>query len=151
MRGYFVHGFTVCLLLTVAIGHAQEFRGSLSGRVLDQQESAISYVAIVATGKDTGAKFHTFSGSDGGYTLPFLPPGPYTVAAELAGFKRYVNGNVRVTTNEREQIDITLEIGQVDQSVTVSAEASMLETASASTGQVINTTGWTPRPWYDRR
>src|SRR5262249_51577218 len=81
----------------------------------------------------------TVSGPDGSYTLPFLPPGTYTLTAEATGFKKYVNGNVLVTTNEREQLDITLEVGGVDQTVTVSAESSMLETATASTGQVINT------------
>jgi hypothetical protein len=93
----------------------------------------------MATHNETGAKSHTFAGAEGSYTLPYLPPGPYTVSAELKGFKRYVNPNIRVTTNERGQLDITLEIGLVEQSVTVSAEASMLETATASTGQVINT------------
>src|SRR4051795_2730142 len=60
------------------------------------------------------------------------------ISTEAAGFKKYVNAQVRVTTNEREQLDITLEVGSIDQSVTVSAEASMLDTASSSTGQVIN-------------
>src|SRR5581483_10652330 len=61
------------------------------------------------------------------------------ITAEAPGFRKYVNRNVRITTNEREQIDIRLEVGSVDQSVTISAEGSMLETATASTGQVINT------------
>jgi hypothetical protein len=126
----------LCLAVT---GWAQEFRGSLSGRVTDPQQGLVPNVSIVATNKDTGARFQTLSGSDGSYSLPFLPPGPYTLTAEMSGFKRYVNGNVRVATNEREQLDIPLEVGQVAESVTVSAEASMLETMSASTGQVINT------------
>src|SRR4051812_41803118 len=118
---------------------AQEFRGSISGKVIDQQQGVVPNAKIHATETETGAKFSTVSNADGSYVLPFLPPGPYAVSAEAAGFKRYVNSNVRVTTNERERVDITLEIGAVDQSVTVSAESSMLETATASTGQVINT------------
>src|SRR3989442_15120148 len=129
----------VAVLCLAAAGWAQEFRGSLSGRVTDPQQALVPSVNIVATNKDTGAKFQTVSGSDGSYSLPFLPPGPYTLTAEMSGFKRYVNGNVRVATNEREQLDIPLEVGQVAESVTVSAESSMLETMSASTGQVINT------------
>src|SRR5882757_4564153 len=130
----------VCLLPVLALsGFAQEFRGSLSGRVIDQQQSVVPGAKITATENETGAKFNTVTNADGTYVLPFLPPGPYTLSAELSGFKKYVNPNVRVTTNEREQIDIHLEVGTIDQSVTVTAESSMLETATASTGQVINT------------
>ncbi|HEY1337153.1 MAG TPA: carboxypeptidase regulatory-like domain-containing protein [Bryobacteraceae bacterium] len=118
---------------------AQEFRGTLSGRVLDPQQALIPGAKIVAVENETGAKFTTNTNADGSYVLPFLPPGPYTVTVEAAGFKRYANPNVRVTTNEREQLDITLEVGTIDQAVTVSAEAMMVETSTASTGQVINT------------
>src|SRR5690242_9803722 len=130
MRYRFVSTLTFFLL--AALGWAQEFRGSLSGRVIDQQQAIVPNVKIMATQTDTGAKFETVSGADGSYTLPFLPPGLYRVTAHAAGFKGYINANVRVTTNEREQLDITFEIGQMDQSVTVSAEGTMLETASAS-------------------
>jgi hypothetical protein len=118
---------------------AQQFRGSLSGRVLDQQQAVVPNAKITVTATDTGAKYTTTTNSDGTYVLPFLPPGPYSLAAEASGFKRYVSANLRITTNEREQLDVILEIGSVDQSVTVSAESSMLDTATASTGQVINT------------
>ena len=124
----------VCLLSL----SAQEFRGSVSGRVLDQQSAAIAGARITAVEANTGARFQTVSAADGSYTLPFLPPGQYGITAEAASFKKYVNGNVPVTTNERERLDIQLEVGQVDQSVTVTAEAAMLETNTASTGQVIN-------------
>src|SRR5882724_4884175 len=87
-------------------GLAQEFRGSLSGRVIDQQQAVIPNAKISATETETGAKFNTVTNSDGTYVLPFLPPGPYSVTAEVSGFKKYVNSNVRVTTNEREQLDI---------------------------------------------
>jgi hypothetical protein len=126
------------LWLASAPVFAQQFRGSLSGRVLDQQQAAVPGAKIHAVESETGAKFQTVTNGDGTYVLTFLPPGPYSVAAEAAGFKRYVNAQVRVATNEREQLDITLEVGTIDQSVTVSAEASMLDTASSSTGQVIN-------------
>src|SRR3569832_529786 len=95
----------------------QEFRGSLSGRVTDQQQAVVPNAKIIATESETGAKSQTVSNGDGTYVLPFLPPGPYRVTAEASGFKRYLNNNVRITTNERERIDIELEVGGVDQSV----------------------------------
>src|SRR3954454_21598575 len=129
----------MCAFLLPALSPAQEFRGTLSGHVLDPQGSSIPNAKVFATENETGAKFQTVTNTDGTYVLPFLPPGPYTISAEAPGFKKYINKNVRVSTNEREQIDIALEVGTIDQSVTVSAEGSMLETATASTGQVINT------------
>ncbi len=125
--------------LTAFAGFAQEFRGSLSGRVIDQQQAIIPGVKVAVVQTENGAKFNTVSNADGTYVLPFLPPGPYSVTAEAAGFKKYVRGNLRISTNEREQLDIQLEVGAIDQSVTVTAESSMLETATASTGQLINT------------
>src|SRR5215831_10403357 len=126
-------------LCCAALSFGQEFRGSLGGRILDQQRAVVPGASIYLVNSQTGARFQTVSGSDGSYLVPFLAPGQYSISAESAGFKRYVNKTVAVTTNEREQLDITLEIGQVDQSVTVTAESAMLETGTASTGQLINT------------
>jgi hypothetical protein len=129
----------LCAFLLPALAPAQEFRGTLSGRVTDPQQASVPGAKILVSENETGSKSQTVSNADGSYVLPFLPPGVYTVTAEAAGFKKYVNRGVRVTTNEREQVDIALEVGTIDQSVTVSAEGSMIETATASVGQVINT------------
>src|SRR5262249_52475315 len=63
----------------------------------------------------------------------------YQVAAEAAGFKRYVREGIQVGSNERVPVDVILEIGAITEAVTVTAEASLLQTATASSGQVINT------------
>ncbi len=134
-------GIRIVLSLAVvclAVAPAQEFRGTLSGRVTDQQNAGIPGARVSVNSKDTGARSQTLTAADGSYTIPFLPPGKYTVSAEAPSFKTYLNTEVSVTTNERQRLDIQLEIGRVDQSVTVSAEAGMLQTNTASTGQVIN-------------
>jgi len=87
------------LPVTGGLSFAQEFRGSLSGHVLDEQEAIVPGAKITATETETGARFNTITNSDGTYILPFLPPGPYSVTCELSGFKKYVNSSVRVTTN----------------------------------------------------
>ena len=117
---------------------AQEFRGTLTGRVMDQQGAAIPGVRIIATQVETGSKSETISSSVGQYTLPFLPPGAYSVSAEATGFKRYALERIQVPTGERVALDITLEIGQLTETVTVTAEASLIETTTASSGQVIS-------------
>jgi len=116
---------------------AQEFRATISGRLSDSQNAAIAGVNIVATQIGTEAKFETVSASDGLYTLPFLAPGTYRVTAEAAGFKRYVRENLAVGANERLGVDILMEVGAVTETINVTSEAPVLQTTTASTGQVI--------------
>src|SRR5712692_3407740 len=127
----------VCLVPT--IGWSQEFRSTISGRVVDAQSAVVPSVKLTATQVETGARYETVSGADGLYTLPFLLPGSYQVAAEAPGFKRYIREGIQISSNERVPLDITLEIGQVTEAVTVTAEATLLQTVTASSGQVIST------------
>src|SRR3954454_16346771 len=90
------------VLLASAPGFSQQFRGSLSGRILDQQQAGVPGAKIHAVESETGAKFQTVANGDGTYMLPFLPPGPYSVTVEAPGFKKHVNSQIRITTNERE-------------------------------------------------
>src|SRR5947209_5698299 len=99
----------LCTLVMVPLVCAQEYRGTLTGRVVDAQEAVVPGVKIVATQVRTGGRFETISGSDGQYTLPYLPPGSYRVTAEAGGFKRYVREGVQITTNERKALDLVLE------------------------------------------
>ena len=116
---------------------AQEFRATISGRVTDAQNSVIAGVKIIAIQIDTGAKFETTSDGDGIYSLPFLPPATYKLTAEAPGFKKYQRERLPATSNERIGVDIQLELGAVTETINVSSEAAILQTASASTGQVI--------------
>jgi len=117
---------------------AQEFRATMSGVVVDAQGAVVAEAKIAATQTQTSANFQTLSGSDGQYTLPFLPPGDYRIVVEAPGFKRFVREGVRISTNERITLDVTLEVGAVTESVTVTADAPLLQTSTASSGQVIN-------------
>ena len=125
-----------CLLGLPCLG--QEFRGTIAGRVADAQDAVVPNVRIVATRVETGAKYETVSGADGQYTLPFVAPGQYRLVAEAGGFKRYVREGLGVSTNEHLSADIKLELGQLTESVTVVADSPLLETGTASVGQVIN-------------
>ena len=118
---------------------AQEYRATLSGRITDPQGAVIQGVKIVATQPDTGAKFETVSGSDGLFTIPFLPPSAYRVTAEAAGFKKYDRTGFQLGANERVSLDIEMAVGQITETISVTAEAPVLTTATASTGQVITT------------
>jgi len=133
-----MHHLLVTLLLFAASAAAQEFRATVSGRVTDTQSAVIAGVKITATQIGTEAKFETVSAADGLYTIPFLPPGSYRLVAETAGFKRYVRDNLAAGANERLGVDIQMEVGAVTETINVSSEAPVLQTTTASTGQVIS-------------
>ena len=118
---------------------AQEYRATMSGRITDPQGAAIPNVKVVATQTDTGAKFETKSGADGLYTIPFLPPSGYSLTAEASGFKKYDRKGIQLGANERVGLDIEMSIGQMTETISITAEAPVLNTTTASTGQVITT------------
>ena len=125
------------LLLLAGVLSAQEFRATISGRVTDVQNAAMVGVKVTAIQIGTEAKVETISGTDGNYTLPFLQPATYRLSAELAGFKRYVR-EMAAGANERLGVDIQMEVGAVTETINVTSQAPVLDTASASTGQVIS-------------
>lgn len=129
------------ILLSIAfstICWCQEFRSTLSGLVLDQQQAVVPHAKIVARQVDTGAVTGTVSGADGRYSLPFLLPGVYQVTVDVQGFKSYRREGVVISTNERRTLDVTLQIGSLTESITVTADAPMLDAATASVGDVVS-------------
>jgi hypothetical protein len=131
--------FRFIVFLGIALGlRAQEFRATISGRITDPQNAAVSGVKVTVVQIGTEVKFETTSGGDGLYTIPFLPPGSYRLTAEGTGFKRHVHDNIAAGANEHVGLDIQLEVGGVSETIQVSADASVLQTTTASTGQVIS-------------
>ncbi len=131
-----MRALAIALLLTVG-SFAQEFRGTFSGMVTDAQGGAIAKVKIVATETRTGARSETYSEASGAYTIPFLAPGEYEIAAEAPGFRKSVRQGLALGMGQHPVIDIRLEVGAVSEAVTVTADAPLIESANASVGQVI--------------
>ncbi len=127
--------FLSTMLLSASF--AQEFRSTISGRITDPTGAAIPGVQINAVESNTGARFETTSGAEGEYSLPFLPPGPYTLKTDHPGFKKYIQDGIIVGANQRLMIDVKLQIGSQTEAITVTSDAAMLQTNSASVGQVI--------------
>ncbi len=109
-------------LLALSALFAQEFRGTFSGLVTDQQGAAIAKAKITAIEKATGNKSETLSSATGEYTIPFLAPGDYEITAEIAGFKTYKREGLTLSIGEHPVVDIKLEVGASNQSVMVTAE-----------------------------
>ncbi len=131
--------FALLVAFVAHLGWSQEFRSTISGRVIDAQQAVVARVKILATQAETGARYESVSAADGQFTLPFLPPGTYRLTAEASGFKRHAREGIQVSANARLGIDILLEVGALTESVTITAESLLLETTTASTGQVITT------------
>ena len=134
-----IYAVAAIALLASAALLGQEFRGTFSGQVRDAQGAAIAKVKITATQKGTGVKAETLSSETGEYTIPFLTPGEYEIAAEMSGFKTYKREGLTLSIGEHPVVDIKLEVGQSGQSVMVTADAPMIESSNASVGQVIST------------
>ena len=116
---------------------AQEFRATLAGRVTDPTGAVVAGARIEARAPSTGAVSSTTSAADGHYQIPFLTPGEYVLTAEKEGFRRSVRDGVRLLVAERASVDFTLSVGEITQSVTVTAETGLVETETADRGLVI--------------
>src|SRR5262245_3350784 len=117
---------------------AQESRGTLLGRVTDASNAVVAAAKVEATHVETGQNFHSVTNRTGDYTFPLLVPGTYSITVESPGFKRYTRGGVAVRVNDQVAINVELEIGETTQSVVIRAESPLLDTSSASMGQVVD-------------
>lgn len=144
-RLYLSSAFLLSALVT-----AQTFQGALRGRVSDPGGASTPNVRVTLTEQATAESRTTLSNDQGEYVFTAVTPGAYTVTAELNGFKRLERKDVDVTAQGVVTIDLTLELGQVSESVNVTGDAPELEAADASTGQVINNQQITDLPILGR-
>lgn len=126
------------LLATAFPANAQDYRGQMIGRILDPTGAAIPGSSIAVTNVATNTGTSTKSDEAGNYTVLYLIPGQYTVTVEAAGFKKLVRQGIEVRVADQLRLDLTLEVGAAAEVVNVTAEAPLLETNTASAGQVID-------------
>ncbi len=124
----------IVLLSLASPGFAQGDRGAITGLITDPAGAVIPNVEVIATQISTNATFKGVSTTAGVYRIPYLPPGSYRVSATLAGFKKAVVEPVDVATASVVTANLKLEVGAVSESVTVSAEATRLESSSSELG-----------------
>lgn len=130
---------TVCGLTACSGLWAQSFHGGIRGTVTDTTGAAVSVAKLTLVDQGTGIARATISETGGGYSFPDLNPSTYSVRVEKPGFKVLDRSNIVVSTNEFLIVDLKLEVGDVTQSINVTADnVPLLETENASTGQVID-------------
>ena len=115
-----------CTLVLTGLASAQERFGGLTGRVTDQQGSAIPGVTVVTTNTQTGEVRTFVTDANGQFQAPDLVPGRYTVRFELTGFSKIERPDISVLLGRTFQLDAQLRVGELTETVQVTAEASPL-------------------------
>ena len=128
---------SIILLLSLSLVglSAQDTRGNISGMVTDPQGASIVRAGVIITNTNTTHATKLITNDRGYYEAPLLLPGTYTVAIESPGFKKAVRTGIILGIGEQAQINVVLDVGATPESVTVSAEAPILDTTSVSTGR----------------
>src|SRR5690348_6348040 len=125
-------------LIAPSVLYAQTVTGTILGNVLDASGAAVPNAQITITNQDTGVVRGAASTGDGVYDVPSLLPGKYTVEAKAAGFTPSGVKDVVVNVGSNTRVDLTLQLGQVTQQVTVSEAVPTIETTSSEVAQVMD-------------
>ena len=111
---------------------------SLSGTVTDTQSAVVPGARVTAINRATGLTRSVTTDSAGAFTLPLLPVGSYTLTVEQAGFRKYERPSILLQANENIQADAIMQVGSVQETVTVDAQASQVDTRSATLNTTID-------------
>jgi hypothetical protein len=128
-----------CALLFVAYAVTTCAQGSatVAGTVTDPSGAAVPAVEVKIVAVDTGATRNAFTNAQGQYVIPSLSPARYTLSAETAGFRRYVQENIVLQADQKATVNIRLELGQTTETVTVRDDAPQVDTQSGALSQVV--------------
>jgi len=117
---------------------AQSTNASLSGRISDPTNAAITDARVVAISTSTNIRYETTSNASGEYYLTNLPPGSYTLEVEKAGFKKLVKPDVVLHVQDALAVNLGMTLGPSKESVTVEAGAPLVNTSDATVSTLIN-------------
>ncbi|HEY3840719.1 MAG TPA: carboxypeptidase regulatory-like domain-containing protein, partial [Bryobacteraceae bacterium] len=126
------------LLITAASGLAQETRSTLNGTITDASGSAIVHAQVQITNTETSISQSTETNDLGQYHLLFVNPGTYRMTVQMTGFRTFARENLLLTLGEAATLDVTMEVGSQTETVTVSAQAPLLDAEKADRGTVID-------------
>src|SRR4030095_3048481 len=129
-------GAVLLLSISTVVGFAQT-SGEISGLVMDPSGAAVSGANVTITNKATGAARNVTSNSEGLYSFPSLGPGVYELKVEQSGFKTVRLDNVKIEVQQTARLDVTLEVGQVDEMVTINRSVALLNSENTTLGTVI--------------
>jgi outer membrane receptor protein involved in Fe transport len=117
--------------------HAQAVKGALLGNITDQGGLAVPGATVTITETSTNIGYTTTTNESGYYIFPSLKDGTYKVVTELSGFKKAIRDGVIVPVNTTIRVDLRMEVGAIEESITVVGESPMLQTDRTDTGRII--------------
>ncbi|HEY2930958.1 MAG TPA: carboxypeptidase regulatory-like domain-containing protein, partial [Acidobacteriota bacterium] len=130
---------------------AQSVEGRISGTVTDPNDAVVPGVEVIVENEETGVRRQTVSDDQGRYAMPLLQPGRYRVTATLPGFRTYQRTGIIIATSESIVLDFKLELGEVQDTITVSGAAPLLEAGTSDIGQLIEPKTVSDMPLNGRR
>ncbi len=116
------------LLLLAPFAFGQGGTGTITGTITDPTGAAVASANVEARNVETGAVYTGASTASGNYAIPNLPVGTYELTVKVAGFKTYAHTNLTIAAAQTIRQDVPLEVGAASESVTVEAQASLLQT-----------------------
>ncbi|MCI0489420.1 MAG: carboxypeptidase-like regulatory domain-containing protein [Blastocatellia bacterium] len=133
------HFVSLVLLLSVVIvpATAQEFRGSITGKVKDPSGAVLPGAMISVKNVETNITTNATTNEEGIYNIALLLPGKYMLTVKMQGFNTSQQEGIEVRVGDRLTLDVTMEVGVVESVMTVTA-TSLIDASSATTGQLVN-------------
>lgn len=128
----------ICLAAAPVAAIAQQETATLTGVVRDASGGLLPGAMILVTNVRTNIRVETTANDQGAYTIPSLRPGEYTVTVEAPGFTKVLRSGITLQVAQVARVDVTLEAGQISETVEVAGGASLLETQTSSRGSVID-------------
>jgi hypothetical protein len=125
-------------------------QGTFNGRVLDHDQAVLPGVTVTVTNVSTGVVRTSVTNAEGFYNIPGLEPGTFTVATELPGFASQTRENVNLAINATLTLDFTLRLAGLEESVTVTGEAPLIEVTQSKLATTIETTELQSLPMITR-
>jgi hypothetical protein len=133
----FLLRFSLLVFAMCSFLQAQVERGTLSGTVRDSSGAIVPGVNVIVRNVNTGVAVTTSANQSGEYVAPNLIPGEYTITASHKGFSTMTQSGIVVHVNERLVVDLALTVGEITQTVEVTAIAAQLQSESSAVGNVI--------------
>ena len=146
---YFAFLFVIISLCTPAA--AQETRARITGVVSDGQGSVVPGVTVTALNTDTNVSTETVTNASGAFTIQQLVPGPYRLTATLQGFKTFQRDGLELHTAETVSVNVPLTVGALEETITVSAQTSAIESNESTIAQTIENKRITELPLNGRQ
>lgn len=140
MRNGVASFMSLCLLFvcTFAVMAQSQTTGRIVGTVTDEKGAGIPGAEVTVTNKATGEERKVVTNESGGYIVPLLSPGTYTVTVTASGFKKFIADDVRIAITETSTIDALLEVGAVTESVLITAALPTVQTEGPQLGRVVD-------------